>query len=71
MWACATALQPALAATAIPSAAPLRYDLVVVGGGSAGLYAAKFARRFKKSVLLVEKELYLGGKSYPASRRWH
>lgn len=40
---------------AAASVTPLHYDLVVVGGGSAGLTAAKFAARFKKSVLLVEK----------------
>ena len=36
------------------------YDLLVVGGGSAGLTAAKFAARFGKSVALIEKER-LGG----------
>ena len=45
----------ALHALAAASVTPLHYDLVVVGGGSAGLTAAKFAARFKKSVLLVEK----------------
>lgn len=32
------------------------YDLVVIGGGSAGLTAAKFSRTFGKSVAIVEKE---------------
>ena len=36
------------------------YDLLVIGGGSAGLTAAKFAARFGKSVALIEKER-LGG----------
>lgn len=36
------------------------YDLLVVGGGSAGLTAAKFAARFGKSVAIVEKAK-LGG----------
>lgn len=35
-------------------------DLVVIGGGSAGLTAAKFASRFGKSVVLIEKAR-LGG----------
>lgn len=35
-------------------------DIVVIGGGSAGLTAAKFGARFGKSVLLVEKAR-LGG----------
>ena len=30
------------------------YDLIVIGGGSAGLTAAKFAATFGKSVCLVE-----------------
>ena len=30
------------------------YDLIVIGGGSAGLTAAKFAATFDKSVCLVE-----------------
>jgi pyruvate/2-oxoglutarate dehydrogenase complex dihydrolipoamide dehydrogenase (E3) component len=46
--------------TAMAASTPLKYDLVVVGGGAAGLSAAKFASRFKKSVLLVEKAK-LGG----------
>eukprot|EP00559_Dactyliosolen_fragilissimus_P003498 CAMPEP_0184860782 /NCGR_PEP_ID=MMETSP0580-20130426/5597_1 /TAXON_ID=1118495 /ORGANISM="Dactyliosolen fragilissimus" /LENGTH=572 /DNA_ID=CAMNT_0027358007 /DNA_START=116 /DNA_END=1830 /DNA_ORIENTATION=+ len=33
----------------------LSYDLLVIGGGSAGLTAAKFASRFGKSVAIVEK----------------
>jgi len=36
------------------------YDIVVIGGGSAGLTAAKFGARFGKRVLLVEKAR-LGG----------
>ena len=51
MWG----LLSSLHALAAASVTPLHYDLVVVGGGSAGLTAAKFAARFKKSVLLVEK----------------
>lgn len=37
------------------------YDLVVVGGGSAGLTAAKFAADLQARVLLVEKRKVLGG----------
>jgi pyruvate/2-oxoglutarate dehydrogenase complex dihydrolipoamide dehydrogenase (E3) component len=36
------------------------YDLVIIGGGSAGLTAAEFARRLGRRVALVEKER-LGG----------
>lgn len=36
------------------------YDLLVIGGGSAGLTAAKFAARFGKSVAIIEKAK-LGG----------
>jgi pyruvate/2-oxoglutarate dehydrogenase complex dihydrolipoamide dehydrogenase (E3) component len=39
-----------LCAAAAPS-----YDLLVIGGGSAGLTAAKFAARFGKSVAIIEK----------------
>ncbi|KAL7544299.1 hypothetical protein ACHAWF_010143 [Thalassiosira exigua] len=39
-------------ASSPPAAEP--YDLVVIGGGSAGLTAAKFASTFGKSVCLVE-----------------
>ena len=37
----------------VPSRAA--YDLVIIGGGSAGLTAAKFAATFGKSVAIVEK----------------
>ncbi len=36
------------------------YDIVIVGGGSAGLTAAKFAKTFQKSVAIVESSK-LGG----------
>jgi len=36
------------------------YDLLVIGGGSAGLTAAKFATTFGKSVAIIEKAK-LGG----------
>ncbi len=39
---------------------PNRYDLIVIGGGAAGLSAARFARQLGLSVALVEKDR-LGG----------
>ena len=36
------------------SALSSTYDLVVIGGGSAGLTAAKFAANFGKTVCLIE-----------------
>ena len=32
------------------------YDIIVIGGGPAGLTAAIYARRASKSVLIIEKE---------------
>lgn len=37
------------------------YDLIIIGGGPAGLVAAKVARGFGKSVAIVEKEKKIGG----------
>ncbi len=37
------------------------YDCIVIGGGSAGLTAAKFARGVGKKVALIEKTDHLGG----------
>ena len=36
------------------------YDIVVVGGGPAGLCAAIYARRANKSVLILEKDAFGG-----------
>ncbi len=36
------------------------YDLIVIGGGPAGLTAALYARRANKSVLVIEKETFGG-----------
>ncbi len=43
-----------------PAIAPLSYDLVVIGGGSAGLTAARFAARLGRRVAIVEASR-LGG----------
>ena len=37
------------------------YDIIVVGGGIAGIAAAVSAARLSKSVLLIEKQINLGG----------
>ena len=36
------------------------YDIIVIGGGPAGLTAAVYARRSNKSVLVVEKDVFGG-----------
>ena len=36
------------------------YDIIVIGGGPAGLVAAIYARRAKKSVLVIEKSIFGG-----------
>ena len=36
------------------------YDLIVIGGGPAGLTAAVYARRAGKSVLVIEKNTFGG-----------
>jgi NAD(P) transhydrogenase len=43
------------------SAAPERYDVVVIGSGPAGHKAAQQAARLGKKALLVERELSIGG----------
>ena len=43
------------------SAAPERYDVVVIGSGPAGAKAAQQAARLGKRALLVERELSIGG----------
>eukprot|EP00967_Tisochrysis_lutea_P115917 scaffold186161_cov34-Tisochrysis_lutea.AAC.3 len=54
-------VKAALALLASHSAAAAgAYDLLVIGGGSAGLTAAKFATTFGKSVAIIEKAK-LGG----------
>ena len=37
-----------------------KYDVIIVGGGPAGLTAALYARRANKSVLVIEKETFGG-----------
>ena len=36
------------------------YDIIIVGGGPAGLTAAVYARRAGKSVLVIEKNSFAG-----------
>ena len=36
------------------------YDIIIVGGGPAGLTAALYARRADKNVLIIEKETFGG-----------
>jgi len=36
------------------------YDIIIIGGGPAGLVAAVYARRAQKSVLVIEKEVFGG-----------
>jgi pyruvate/2-oxoglutarate dehydrogenase complex dihydrolipoamide dehydrogenase (E3) component len=51
----------ALASSSSPSSSARTYDVVVIGGGSAGLTAAKFAGNImKKSVVIIE-QAKLGG----------
>ena len=38
----------------------MTYDIVIIGGGPAGLTAALYARRANKSVLVIEKETFGG-----------
>ena len=40
------------------------YDLIVIGGGPAGLTAALYARRANKSVLVIEKAVFGGQITY-------
>ena len=38
----------------------MRYDIIIVGGGPAGLTAAIYARRAERSVLILEKNGFGG-----------
>jgi hypothetical protein len=50
-------------ATSLPAQAALEVDVLVYGGTSAGVIAAYTAKRYGKSVLLVEPGRHLGGMS--------
>jgi len=43
------------------------YDIIIIGGGPAGLTAAVYAGRANKSVLVLEKGTF-GDKSHPRQR---
>ncbi|MDU1909590.1 FAD-dependent oxidoreductase [Fusobacterium sp.] len=45
----------------------LKYDVVVVGGGSAGIAAAIGAKKSGKSVILIERSSFLGGQATNAN----
>ena len=40
------------------------YDIIIIGGGPAGLSAAIYARRANKSVLILEKNAFGGQITY-------
>lgn len=58
-----TAERPALGSEVIPDSWDLTYDVVVVGGGFAGLSAAYEAAELGSEVLLIDKMPVLGGNS--------
>mgnify|MGYP000851217298 CR=1 FL=1 len=60
----ATASAPSMPETAAAGAAPLRPQLLVIGGGPAGLAAATTAARSGVDVLLVDERPALGGQYY-------
>ena len=41
------------------------YDLIIVGGGPAGLAAAIYAGRSERKTLLLEREAMAGGSTIP------
>ena len=45
----------------------LKYDVVVVGGGAAGISAAIGAKKSGKSVILIERNSCLGGQATNAN----
>ena len=40
------------------------YDIIIIGGGPAGLTAAVYAKRANKSVLVIEKATFGGQITY-------
>jgi len=52
-----------------PSNSPVVYDYLIIGGGIAGLYAAKRLHEMGKNVLVLESSDRIGGRAYQIN--WH
>ena len=50
-------------ATLMLGGTTMKYDIIVIGAGLAGLTAAYYLTKERKKVLLIEKEKFLGGRT--------